>query len=559
MHIKLKSYLAVLICVLMVFLTACSDEAGTKKINLYTQDATHQKAISLPQEPRFNKLLDNDGKINKDYLVPATSTVIKKNYDNRVYIEYNEKTFFYNPVYISYEQILNNKNISLENKSAVLEEAFSKAKSCGFKTVALYVDWKSFYNGEKYNYDFYKIYYKLAEKYDLYVSIIWLGYSKNGFMPWQVEREKYPELQADKEQIKVSIPDLSQQIYIDEACDALDQFCAWLNYIDFNKRTVLIQLEDEAGTNFGFGAWLSQFSNYTNLLLKMAETIKKSAYNVVTTVGVTFDDYKLELEGLTGRERLDTFLNSEYIDGMGAANLTTPDFNVGTFANDEKFCYISKLSPATYDFFQYSLSCLSQGYSFGVYELKSFDLNINCGIYRTHSTRWDVRNKELVDRGILAKKRLYESNTNDIIDFIKSINSLGGVLAYTSIYDIISLNPGVYNNYIFSHKINKLAIDVNKVSDIALSFNNSVNPGFTYNSAGIAVIDPYSNLYVFAFHGSPALAVDCNYDVSFEKGTFIDDQWVASYEPIPVPDHRFIMQSGVVYKIVLEDNKIVLK
>ena len=72
--------------------------------------------------------------------------------------------------------------------------AFSKAKSCGFKTVALYVDWKSFYNGEKYNYDFYKIYYKLAEKYDLYVSIIWLGYSKNGFMPWQVDREKYPEI-----------------------------------------------------------------------------------------------------------------------------------------------------------------------------------------------------------------------------------------------------------------------------------------------------------------------------------------------------------------------------
>lgn len=553
MLIRLKSVFVVFLCFFTVFLTACSGKQNKKNINLFTQDAKPQTSVKLPQEPRFNKLLDKDGKINTDFLVPTTSSVIKKNYDNRVFILHNENPYFYNPIYISYEQILNNQYIPEANKEAVLEEAFAKAKDCGFKTVALYVDWKNFYDGKNYNYDFYKIYYKLAEKYDLFVSIIWNGYAKNGYMPWQTDFEKYPPLLKEGEFLNVSVPDLSNQVYLDEACDALTQFCAWLNYIDYNKRTVLIQLEDEANTNYGNGAWLSQYSNYSNLVLKMAQTIKESTFNTVVTVGITFDDYKIDIEEISGRERLDNFLNCKYIDGLGAANLTTADFSVGCFANDDKFCYISKLSPATYDFFKSALELLDQGYQFGVFELKSFDLNINCGIFRTHSTKWDVRNKQIVDRGILAKKRMLEADTKDLIDFIKGLNSIDNVLSYSNSYDIISLNSSTFNNYVFSYKISNLSIDINKSSDIALSFNNSFNPLFTYNSAGLAVIDPYSDLYVFAFHESPALAVDCNYEVFVQEGKIIDGLWVPSSEELHVPEHRFIMKSGVVYKIILKD------
>ena len=264
MYIKHKSVLSVLICALLVFLSACTSNKTKAEIPLKVQDVASQTAISLPQDPRFNKLLDVNGKINTDLLVPVTVSKIQKNYDNRVFIEYNGLPFFYNPVYISYEQILNNKNIPENRKSVVLEEAFSLAKQNGFKTVALYVDWKNFYNGQSYNFDYYKIYFKLAEKYDLFISIIWNGYSKSGYMPWQTDNTLYPALSVDGAPLKVNVPDLSQEIYVNEACEAITQFCSWLNYIDFGRRTIMIQLEDEANTNYGKGIWLSQFENYSN-------------------------------------------------------------------------------------------------------------------------------------------------------------------------------------------------------------------------------------------------------------------------------------------------------
>ena len=441
---NLKAIVAVALCLICVFLTACTEKGKDEVPIGDVYAAQSQLAVTLPQTSRFQKLLDTSGKINIKYLNTVKVSNIVKNFDDRVYIKYNGQPLFYNPVYISYEQILNSRVIAQNRKTVVLEEAFAKAKECGFTTVALFVDWKNFYNGTTYDFDFYKIYYKLAEKYDLKVSIIWNGYAKNGYMPWQTDRVKYPALSGVK---KIDVPDLSQEIYISEAVEAITQFCAWLNYIDYNRRTVLIQIEDEANTNYGKGAWLSQFANYSNLILKMADAVKKSPYNVVTTVGINLDDYRTTIEGVTGRQRLDKFLLDKNIDGMGAANLVSDNFNVGNFANDDKFCYVSKISPAIYGFFSTAMSLLSQGYQFGVYELKSFDLKVNCGMYRTHSTKWDLRNRQTIDSGMLAKKRTLEAYTPDVIDFIKGINGMGKVLATTSTLDILILNPATSNNY----------------------------------------------------------------------------------------------------------------
>ena len=542
MYKTIKTVLSVVLCVLLTVLTACNGSENNQYSILNVQDAQSQSVTKLPQAPRFDKLLDGNGKINLEFLQPVKVSKIKKNYDKRVYIEYNDKPFFYNPVYISYEQILNSRVIAQDRKALILEDSFKKAKESGFKTVALFVDWKNFYNGTAYDFDFYKIYYTLAEKYDLNISIVWNGYTKIGFMPWQTDREKYPALSVNGVPIKANVPDLSQEIYINEAVEAITQFCAWLNYIDYNRRTILIQFEDEANTNYGKGGWLSQYINYSNLLLKMAEAVKKSPYNVVTTIGITFDDYKSSIEGISGRDRLDKFLNCEYIDGLGAANLISENFSIGTFANDEKFCYISKLSPATYNFFSSSMSLISQGIQFGVFELKSFDLGINCGMYRTHSTRWDMRDRQTVDRGILAKKRLLESSTSDVVDFIKGINNMGTVLATVSILDISALNPFTNNNYASSSDF----------GDVRVSFNNLSNPNFTYNSAAVCAIDPYSNYYITTFHETGFLGINYGGEIKICEGKYVDGEWLAVTEEITLEDHYIVMKSGVVYKFVLE-------
>ncbi len=535
---NLKTTLAIFLCVTFVFLIGCS---GNKKNDLVIADlnnADAQLTVKLPQSSRFEKLLDDSGKIITEYLETVKVSSIYKNYDDRVYIRYNGKPYFYNPVYISYDQILNSKVIAAERKTIVLDEAFKKAKESGFKTVALFVDWKNFYNGSSYDYNFYKIYYKLAEKYDLNISIIWNGYTKNGYMPWQNDRSKYPAKTIND---KLNVPDLSQDIYINEAVEAITQFCAWLNYTDYNRRTVLIQIEDEANTNYGKGAWLYQFENYSNLLLKMADAVKASPYNVVTTVGINFDDYRTTVEGVTGRDRLDKFLLYENIDGMGAANLTTTNFNIGDFANDDKFCYVSKISPAIFSFFETSMSLLSQGYQFGVYELKSFDLNVNCGMYRTHSTNWVIRNNQIVDRGILSKKRMLEPYTPDVVDFIKGMNNIGTVLATANLLDIVALNPAAANSYTV----------LTPAGDIKLSFNNISIPHFTYNSAAICAVDAYSNYYVFSFHQSPFLAIDCDNTIKITEGEFTDGEWVDKTKELTLDNHYIVMKSGVVYKFTL--------
>ena len=272
-----------------------------------------------------------------DYLTKKTASVIRTNYDNRVYIQHNGSPYFYNPVYISYDQILNNQLISQQNKTKVLDESFKKAKEAGFKSVALYIYWKDFYNGSKYDFDFYRIYYTLADKYDLNISLIWMGYSQTGYMPWQTDREKYPALSFKGANTNIDVPDLSKKIYINEACEALTQLCAWINYIDYNHRTVSIQFEDQANKNYGKGVWLSQYVSYVKLLDKMAKAVKNSTYQMVTTVGIDFDDFYLEVDGFNGSERLDALLAKPNIDGVGAANLNTDKFTVENFVNVPNF------------------------------------------------------------------------------------------------------------------------------------------------------------------------------------------------------------------------------
>ncbi len=537
---RFKTAFAVFLSVALALLSACSQNDEAKVTPLFKLEETAKHAVvELPQSDRFYKLLDENGKIDTSYLEIANVTNIKKNYDGRVYIKYNDSPFYLNPVYISYDQILNNRLISAENKTAALEECFLKAKENGFETVALYVNWWDFYNGTSYNFDFYKIYYTLADKYDLNVSVIWNCYAKLGFMPWQTDRTKYPALSTVT---TAEVPDLSQEIYVNEACEAITQFCAWLNYIDYNRRTVLIQLEDEVNTDYGKGAWLSQYVSFSNLITKMSLAVKTSHYRMVTTIGYTFIDYYQDFDGFSGRDRIDSLLEKDTIDGIGASFLNIQNSDVNLFNNNNKLCYVSKLSPATSDFFSKALTLVKQGCMFGVYEIKSFDLAVNCGMYRTHSTDWQVRDTQKVDRGILAYKGMLEAATIDVSDFIKGLNKIGPVIAEVSLLDITVFNIDTENNYLFSYE----------VGDTIANLNNTENIPFTYNSAAVCVVDPYSNYYVFSFYSTSYFSVNCKGQLSLTAGRFSDGEWVNESDPIETVDNRARISSGVAYKFRID-------
>ncbi len=532
MYKKIQTAFVLLLCLCILLLSACTKKGNGGNT---PHQEENQPNTNLPEIQSFEDLLTQDGKINVDYLKSETVSVIKTNYDDRVYIEHRGTPHYYNPVYISYDQILTNAYIPANRKVAVLEEAFANAKNCGFKSVALYVNWKDFYNGSTYNFEYYKIYYTLAEKYDLKVSIIWNCYAKTGFMPWQTDRTKYPALSTE---LKITVPDFSQQIYTDEAVEAITQFCAWLNFVDNSRRTVSIQLEDEVNINYGHGNWLSQYVSYSKLLEKLADAVKASPYKMVTTIGMSLDDYYVMTEGFSGKDRFNDLLSKKNIDGVGVSDLTTKDASINMIDNFGKLCYITKLSPATFDFFARSLSLIKQGYQFGVYELKSFDLAINCGMYRTHSTNWQLRDRQIVDRGILAKNRLKEAATFDVADFIKGINSIGEILAVNSTADTCVINGNVANNLVFKTEI----------GDATIIFNNTNNPVFTYNSASICLVDPYSNYYIFSFRGAPTATIYFDSSFKYSEGVYENGEWVASEEEISSQNNSISLKSGVVYK-----------
>lgn len=529
MYKKIKPFLALLLCIVFLILCCCTN----KKV-APIQPSNNNSNDNTVKINSFEELLNESGLIDLEKLSSVTASVVKTNYDDRVYIQYKNSPYYYNPVYISYDQILNNNLIKQENKFSVLEECFIKAKENGFKTVALYINWQNFFNGQTYDFDFYKIYYDLAEKHDLNIALIWNGYAKSGFMPWQTDREKYPALNETG-----NIPDFSNKIYCEEAIEAIGQFCAWLNFYDKNCRTLLFQIEDEANTNIGLRAWFSQYNQFSNLIFEMAKAFKQSSYRAVTTVGLNFNDYYTTIDGITGQKRYDSILNNQNIDGYGAAHLNPDKFLLGMLSSEQKFCYISKISPSTYTFFVNALNFITKGVQFGVYELKSFDIAINSGMYRTHSTRWDVRNKQVVDRGIMGNKRLLEAATVDVCDFIKGINSLGEILATNNTNDILVINPNLCNQYYYTGKF----------GDITINFNNAEIEQFTYNSAGLCVIDPFSQYYIFTFHSTPFFAVDDFSKLKLSSGSFMNSSWQTTGENC-AKNSRFVLKSGVAYKLI---------
>ena len=218
MSAKFKKYF-VLICSILIASSCGCNKADTISSQSSSQiPLVSETSLPAPEPEGFEALLDDSGRIISDKQIALTASVIKKNSDGRRYISHNGKPYFFNSVYWSLSALQSDKSVSPENIYKIFEEGFSQAYDAGFRSVSLDIDWSGFYDGNRYNFSAYEIYYDLAKKYDMTVQLVWNGYNYSGscrFMPWQSDRSVYTALQLENSQTNQEIPDLSQQIFID--------------------------------------------------------------------------------------------------------------------------------------------------------------------------------------------------------------------------------------------------------------------------------------------------------------------------------------------------------
>lgn len=548
MLLRLKRIFALFISIMLISLCGCN-----KAVTDSSQASSNDPPVTDTQSAVFERnsfeaLLDGDGRIISGKQIALTASSVKKNSDGRRYISHNGKPYFFNSVYWSLSALQSDKSVTAENIYKIFEEGFAGAHDAGYRSISLGIDWAVFYDGSKYNFSAYEIYYDLAKKYDMSVQLIWNGYNYSGgcrFMPWQIDRSVYTALKLDDVKLNREIPDLSRQIYIDEEADALNQLCAWLNYYDRDARTVSIQLADAPNSDSGIGKyWSGQFSNMLNLLDRLGKTVKEASYRMVTCVSLSTLDYTEEIDGLSYSERLHRLIDSEGIDMVGMSGRTLELANLSSFEYGNNIPYLSALAPVTSRFISQSADAVANGYGIGVYELKSFGSDYDLGLYQMNTEGWVKREEGFLNGALFGKEIITESNFDEIASVNKCYNAVSQLLATLHPSDIITYNLNQDVPYSNLRELGNIDIIFTCTQDEALSQS--------FDSVAMALIDVYGAYYFFASRSGASFLIDG--DISeVTVGSYVDGAWIPSDENVTISESNSItVESGKVYRLLLK-------
>ena len=471
---------------------------------------------------------------------------------DRQVVYHNGKPYVFNPMHFRYDYLLN--TFSPETADKVLEDGMRLIKEAGFNAVMIYVRWGNIYKDGKYDLTYFTKQFKLAEKYNLNVHIVWTGTNNcgfGGFQKWQTDREKYPALMgADGKPVLGTgyasgkeIPDFSNTIYSDEEGAAILEICKWLYDNDKARRTVAIQLQDEPdNSEGGNGQWMSQFTSYVGHLNRLAKIVKESPYSMVAYVNIMSVGYNDTIEGYTYAQRMKYVAEQEYIDFVGYSYYTTTS---KTEMKELEFkghfpCMVG-FSAAPFSVPAQTLDGLANGYGLCYYQF--FDTgSADTGFYSLAST-------DKVDGTVYGKRNAttilndtpfigaLENRTSELIDMNKSINALAELLAVTDIKMMSAINN--------KQKVNddvKKTIDGEKITFIYK------NASVKYGAVGMALKANDGNFYAFATMTSDFTFTS---NITVTVGKYVDGKWVSEGE-VAVNNNTFTAEGCKAYQIVIK-------
>ncbi len=494
--------------------------------------------------------INADGSYNISKLTPVKASEIKKQ-NGRQVIYHNGAPYLYYAMHLRIDHL---RSTSDEDIAKLNFETYAKqAKADGFDTIVIYLSWSRIYDGKEYDFSDLAFQYEIAKKYDLKIHINWFGYDVCGFggyMPWQTDYEKYPPLagldgapmlNANNEYI----PDFSQQIFLDEAYDSIQQLCAWLNVNDTDRRTVAIQLENEPGNSEGGnGLWMSQFSNIVKHLNNLGRAVKESPYSMVTYLNLMAAGFNETIEGFDLEGRIHYLIEQEYIDIVGwdlYTNQTAPrDKNIEYKNNLPVFAEMGICAYSVPGQINY---CFNNGYGLGFYMFVNVpDTNSNNGFYRYQNSLVGLEKRDgtqiipISEIDTMGGKE--ELKTDEIIAMNQSIRALRELIATQK-----TANIAVFNNTM-KNVVN--AVKLCNKQKITYICNR---PDEKYGSSGLVIGAGDGNFYLYSSQDADFKFVS---DISkVTEGSYKDGKWTES-GTVEVKDNTFTAKAGKAYQVIIK-------
>ncbi len=343
---KIMRLSAIVLSAVLVLLSGCT---AKKNINTSVNFAGTDWEVT-----NYNvaEIVDKDGEFILDKLANAKVAELKTVGDKQV-IYYKGQPYLFHAMHMRIDHLMDYRSgLDDAGVKKVFEEGVKLVKEAGYNTVVLYFSWERFFDGKNYDFTELEYQYSIAKKYDLNIMWNWFGYDVCGFggyREWQYkDLEKYPPLKDENGEYIMStakfpvnseysnqfkpIPDLSVQSFIDIEVEAINQFCAWLNVNDTDRRTIGIQIENEPNhVEGGHGLWFSQYDALANLLDELGKAVKNGPYSMITYLNLMSAGhdqpngaFKEQIMGLIEKENID-IVGYDYYDSTLSESALTID------------------------------------------------------------------------------------------------------------------------------------------------------------------------------------------------------------------------------------------
>lgn len=521
--------------IMFLAVTACGKNSGSSDL-----ESSNSNSSSLEKQngaDALSQYIGENGKIDTSKLTPYKASEIAT-VNGRKIFKHNGEPYLYNALHLRYRAFTTTMANSIAEKK--FEEGMQKIKESGIDTVILYIYWEDMYDGKNYNFDDLKFQYDMAIKYDLKIQVNWFGYNNcgyGGFRKWQKLRSKYPALEIDDPNITSEIPDLSQQIFIDEEIEAIQQLCAFINIYDTDRRTIAIQLENEPDNDEGgMGYWLSQYSAMVNLLNKLGEAVHNSTYDMITKINITVRGIDETIDGLDYFARANNLIEQPYLDLVGPDAYNTNTMQDMSFYDKGNNIPVHlEIGPSVWSVIGQSVYHLINGYGMGYYDLIDIGYTGNGGLYHLNSEIWEERD----GTQILGKpyNGEIECNTQEFIAMSKSVSALNELLAYIPTSDMAGFNI----------KMKNVASDIQKLGDKKITYDYN-NPSAKYGASGLVLKGPDGAYYCFSSQAADFTFPSAPSSVTY--GSYSEGTWNEEGK-ITANGAKVTLEAGKAYRVVL--------
>lgn len=547
---KTLRILAMFLAALLMFLVGCTAKNNSSSVNF---KGTPWEVTKYDA----SEIIDSNGKFIVDKLTNATVAEIKQVGDKGV-IYHLGKPYLFHAMHLRIDH-LRKAGLNANDVSRVLDDGMRRIKESGYDTVILYLNWGNLFDGLNYDFNDVKIQYDIAKKYDLKIMWNWFGYDVCGFggyRDWQLKNlDKYPPLKDENGNIIYAtksaegrpIPDLSVQSFIDVEVDAIEQFCAWLNVNDTDRRTIGIQLENEINNEEGgHGLWFSQYSSLINLINELGKSVKKGPYSMITYVNLMSSGWNQIVEGRDWNGQIKGMMDLEYLDIVGYDNYTAETswgyLSTSAIEQDGNPRVMVEFGPAAWSVPSQTNQLLSRGYGIGYYQLIMYynknDLPGSEGFFEYGGSL----DNEFIYRdgtGILSGGY---NGALDVIasEFIIMNNSI------KSLSEIIAITPNNGFAYFNQHMQNKLS-ETKSVFSKSFTFVTDCVPD-KYGSTALLIKENDTTYYTYASK-TATITVEGGIK-SASEGVYKDGKWVKTKD-VTIVDGKMTYKAGKAYQIII--------